>query len=160
MDERQDPLRSLQMLWAAVLACVVMVAVIVVVVAQASPELPAALPALLVAALGVAAFVGVEAVDRTFAGAPPADDQAALVDYRTRLILQVAILEAPVLLAVALAFVLGPGWVVLVGAATTVIALLRVRPSLTRLRRFDHAWQSAGRDVSLERAVHQAGLDS
>ena len=153
MTDERDLLRTTHRLWVGVLGGLVVIAAIVLVLADAEPELPAVLPAALVAAVGVAAIVGVEAIDRTFAATPPPDDTAAVTEYRVRFFLQIAIIEAPVLVAVALAFVLGPGWVVAVGIVAVGVAMLRVRPTLDRLRRFDATWQAAGHDVSLERAL-------
>lgn len=153
MHDQPTPLTTTRRLWAGVLGGLVVIAVIVLVLADAEPDVPAILPAALVAAAGVAAIVGVEAVDRTFGAAPPEHDRAALTEYRVRFFLQVAIIEAPVLLAVALAFVLGPGWIVTVGILAAIVAMLRVRPTMARLRRFDATWQAAGHDVSLERAL-------
>ncbi len=159
MPEHPGFLRITHRLWATILAGLVAVAIGVLVVADAEPDLPAALPAALVAAVGVAAIVGVEVVDRTFAALPPADDRAALVDYRVRFWLQIALLEAPVLLSVALAFVLGPAWLVLPGILAAVVALVRIRPTRRRLRRFDAAWHAAGHDVSIERALGRVADD-
>lgn len=148
-------LRTTHLLWAGILGSLVVVGGVVAVVSDADPDLPAVLPAGLIAAVGVAAIIGVEAVDRTFAAGAPADDRAALVEYRVRFWLQIALLEFPVLLGVAVAVVLGPGWVVIVGMAAAVVALVRIRPSVRRLRRFDHTWQAQGHDVSIERAARQ-----
>lgn len=152
-------LHSVQLIWTGVLAGLVLVAVLVLVLAGARSEVPTVLSAALVAAMGAAAIVGVEAVDRTFAAAPPENDRAALTEYRVRFVLQIAILEAPVLLAVAMAFVLGPAWIIALGAGGAFVALLRVRPSLARLRRFDATWQAAGHDVSLVRATTAARVE-
>jgi hypothetical protein len=71
----------------------------------------------------------------------------------------VGIAEAPVLLGVALAFVLGPRWAAAVGAVGGFAVLAVARPTVARLSRIEAAWQAAGHDVSLVRAVGADGHD-
>jgi hypothetical protein len=147
--------RSLTRLWVGVAVAVVALAVVVAATSDADSTVPAALPAVLTAAVAAGAAAGVAAVDRSFAASPPADDAAAVQELRTRAFLQLAILEAPLLLAVALGFTLGPPWVVAVGAAGALGALAIARPTRGRFARFDAAWQAMGNDVSLLRALDE-----
>ncbi|MTV24245.1 hypothetical protein FTX61_02230 [Nitriliruptoraceae bacterium ZYF776] len=136
------------------------VAVVTVAIPLLAPEVdttvPAVLPAALAGAAGVGALVGMVALDRTLLAAPPADDLAAVTELRTRLVLQAAIAEAPVLLAAALTYVLGPPWLVPVAALPALVGLVVVRPSRRRLERFDATWAAGGTDVSLRRALPDA----
>ena len=97
--------------------------------------------------------VGVVAVDRGLEQARPADDTAALVEYRSRFFMQVALLEFVPLLGFAMAFVVGPAWIMVVGALSVGPAFWRIRPTLDRIRAFDRAWQQAGHQASIERAA-------
>jgi hypothetical protein len=146
-------LLTCQRLWAAFLGGIVAIAAIVTLVAETTSALPAALPAGLAAAAGAGAIVGVLAIERVFAATPPADDEAALGEYRMRLVLQAVTAETAVLVAVVLTFVFGPAWVAAVGGAAAALALLLVRPSAERFRRLDAAWSAAGADVSLQRGA-------
>lgn len=147
-------LRSLQTIWAAVVAALVLVGVVVTVVApDRGSDLPDLLPVTLALVAGGAAIGAIVAVDRTFAATPPATDDAAAAQFRTRLFMQLAVTEVPLLLTVAMAFVLGPPWVAAVGAGTAVLGMLLVRPRPARVDRFDAAWRAAGTDVSLRRAL-------
>jgi hypothetical protein len=148
-----ETLRTLRVLWLAVIGALVVLVTVVVVTADADSTVPDALPVLLTLAAALGAFVGVVAVDRSFAGAAPEDDAAALTELRTRAFLQLAIIEAPALLGVALAYVLGPPWVAIVGAAGALVSVVRCWPGRTRLRRIDAAWRDAGHDASLVRAL-------
>jgi hypothetical protein len=143
--------RGLTRLWAVAAVAVALLAAVVVLTSDADSSVPAALPAVLTGAVAVGAVAGVVAVDRTFAATAPADDDAARQELRTRSYLQLAILEAPVLLGVALGFALGPPWVAVVGSAGALAALAAARPTRGRLASFDEAWQRAGHDVSLLR---------
>jgi hypothetical protein len=150
------PLRTLARLWVAVSVAVVLLTLVVLLTSDADSSVPAALPVLLTVAVAAGAIAGVAAVDRLFAASPPPDDVTALEELRTRAFLQLAILEAPVLLGVALGFTLGPPWVVAVAAAGALVALVLARPSRGRLARIDAAWARVGHDVSLLRAVDDA----
>jgi hypothetical protein len=70
--------------------------------------------------------------------------------------MQAALAEAPALIGVVLAFVLGPPWAATVGALPGLVALVLVRPRRARLARFDASWSTAGADVSLRRALPDA----
>lgn len=148
-----SPLTLLQRLWAAVALGLVLVTVLVLVAATDDSTIPAILPAALTAAGGLAAVVGTRALDRFFAASPPADDATALIEFRQRAYLAVGIAEAPLLLGVALAFVLGPAWIAAVGLAGALAVLAAARPTTGRLASIDAAWQGAGADVSLVRAA-------
>jgi hypothetical protein len=152
-------LRTCQQLWAVMLVGVVALAGVVAFLAPSSATLPAVLPATLAAAIGAAGLVGVLALERLFAASPPADDGAALAEYRTRLVLQAVVAEATVALSAVLAFVFGPAWVAAVGGVFAVTALLLARPSRARFQRLDAAWAAAGGDVSLVRAADAARPD-
>ena len=125
-------------------------------VAGGSSSLPPLLPLGLVAGLGAAAVLAVIAIDRLFAASPPEDDLAALRELRSRLLAQAVIAEAVVLVGAAIAFAFGPRSAALVGGVAAVVALVAVRPTPARMRRFDAAWSVAGRDVSLQRALERA----
>lgn len=146
--------RSVATLWLTFTVVVGLVAVVVpFVVPDPGSTVPPALPVLLAATAGVGALVGIVALDRGLTGTAPADDRAAVAELRSRLVMQAAIAEAPALLAVALAFVLGPPWTATAGALPGLIGLLLVRPSAARLERLDAGWRAAGRDVSLQRGL-------
>jgi F0F1-type ATP synthase membrane subunit c/vacuolar-type H+-ATPase subunit K len=145
---------AMTQLWAAFVVVVAAVAILPPVLApDPGSTVPAVLPALLALAGGAGALVGTIALDRGLAATAPADDDAAVAEFRSRLVLQAALAEAPALLGVVLAFVLGPPWVATVGALPGLVALLRVRPSTARIERFDEAWRAQGADVSLRRAL-------
>jgi hypothetical protein len=144
--------RPLAKLWGAAAGGVALLAVVVLVTSDASSTVPAWLPVALTLAVAAGAVAAVVAVDRSLAADPPADDAAALAELRTRAFLQLAILEAPVLLGVALGFTLGPPSVAAVGAAGGLAALAVTAPSRRRMARFDDAWHRLGHDVSLLRA--------
>ncbi|WP_052666940.1 hypothetical protein [Nitriliruptor alkaliphilus] len=147
-------LRSVQALWLSFTAVVALAAVLVpFVVPDPDSTVPALLPTALAAAAGIAALVGIVALDRGLIAATPADDRAAVAELRSRLVMQAAIAEAPALLAVALAFVLGPPWAATAGALPGLIGLLLVRPTRSRLDRLDATWRAAGADVSLRRSL-------
>lgn len=144
---------SLAALWWACLGVALVAAgVAPFVVTDPDTTVPAALPVVLAASFGIAALVGILALDRGLAARPPADDQAAVTELRMRLVLQGALSEVPVAFAVVLAVVVGPPWVATVGALPSLLALLRVFPGRARLARLDAAWHAAGADVSLRRA--------
>jgi hypothetical protein len=153
------PLKLLQRLWVGVAVGIVALVTVAVVGADAEANLPVVLPAGLAAAGGLAAVLGNRAVDRTFAASPPADDRSALVEFRTRSFLQVAIAEAPTLLAFALTFVIGPNWVAAIGGLASLTALAVARPTAARVRAIESAWQAAGRDVSVLRAAQAPDRD-
>jgi hypothetical protein len=144
-------LTRLQRLWFTFVAAVVVLCLAGAVLADTESTVPAALPALLVVAFGAAAVAGVLAVDRGLMLSAPDDDTAAGEEVRARLALQIAIAQAPTLLAFALTFALGPPWVVLVGGAMSVGALLRVRPTRSRLEELEGVWQRAGSEASVLR---------
>lgn len=152
-------LRSLRRLWLAVAVGVVLLTLIVVWTSDADSTVPAALTVVLTVAVAVGALAGVMAVDRTFAASAPADDATAIQELRTRAFLQLAILEAPVLLGVALGFALGPPWVAAVGAAGALVSLAVSRPTRDRLARLDGSWRAAGHDVSLLRTLEVPPTD-
>jgi hypothetical protein len=147
-------LRSVRALWLAFAAVIGLVAVLgPLLVPDPRSTVPPALTVALAATAGVGALVGIVALDRGLTGSTPADDRAAVAELRSRLVLQAAIAEAPALLAVALAFVLGPPFAVAAGAVPGFFGLLLVRPSTARLERLDATWRAAGSDVSLRRAL-------
>jgi hypothetical protein len=146
--------RSVTSLW---LACAVVVAGVAVGVPLFVPDpgstVPAPLPVALAAAAGGAALLGIVSLDRGLTASTPADDREAVAELRSRLVLQAVVAEAPALLAVALAVVLGPPWAATAGALPGLLGLLLVRPSEARLTKLDAAWRDAGVDVSLRRAL-------
>lgn len=147
-------LRSVRTLWLSFTVVVGLVAVLVpFLVPDPGSTVPPILPVLLAAAAGVGALVGIVTLDRGLTATTPADDRAAVAELRSRLVMQAAIAEAPALLAVALAFVLGPPWAATAGALPGLVGLLLVRPSAARLERLDAGWRAAGRDVSLQRGL-------
>lgn len=144
-------------LWLAFAGIVALVAVLPPFIApDPGTSVPAVLPAGLALATGLGALAGTVAIDRSLAATPPADDTDAVVELRSRLVMQAALAEAPALLGVVLTFVFGPPWVVVTGAAPGLIAMLIVRPRRARLERFDARWRSLGADVSLVRAMDLA----
>jgi F0F1-type ATP synthase membrane subunit c/vacuolar-type H+-ATPase subunit K len=153
-------MRSVVQLWWAFVIVVTVVAVVVPIVAEdPSSTVPAALPAALALAAGAASLAGTLAIDRGLIAAAPDDDRAAVAELRSRLVLQMAIAEAPALLGVALAYVLGPPWVATIGALPALVALLLVRPRASRIDRIDAAWRAGGHDVSLRRALLGSDAD-
>ncbi len=147
-------LRSIRLLWAGFTGALAVIAFVVpAVVPDAGSSVPALLPIALAATAGLGALAGIDAIDRAMAAATPRDDRAAVAELRSRLVMQAAIAEAPALLAVALAFVLGPPLAATAGALPGLIGMLRVRPSTARFDRFDQAWRAAGLDASLRRAL-------
>lgn len=149
----RGPLRVQQQLWLAFLVGVVLLGTILTAVVDVEPQLPAALPLLLSAAIAVATFLAVLAIDRIFAASPPADDATAVGELRTRLVLQAVLAETLVLITTVLAALVGPRWNIALGAVAATGILLWVRPRPARLRRFEAAWAAAGADVSLTRAL-------
>lgn len=149
--------RGLLRLWAVFVGVIAGAAVVIPLVAPTrEAAVPAVLPVTLALTTGLAALAAIVALDRTLRATPPADDDAAAAELRTRLVLQAAVAEAPVLLAVALAFVVGPVWSVPAAAVPALTGLVLVRPSAARLLRFDRSWTAAGADVSLVRAIPDA----
>lgn len=146
--------RSVQRLWAAFAGVLAVIAVVVpFLVPDPGSTVPAALPALLAATAGAGALVGIVALDRGLTAARPDSDRAAIAELRARLVMQAAIAEAPALLAVALAFVLGPPWAATAGALPGLVGLWLVRPTTARFDRLDATWRAAGVDVSLRRGL-------
>lgn len=145
---------SLLGLWAAFTGVVTVASIAIPLVAtDMDSTVPAVLPAVLALSVGVAALVGMVALDRTLMATPPADDAAAAIELRARLVIQAAIAEAPVLIAAAMAFVLGPPWIVLAAAIPVLAGMGLVYPGPRRLARLDTAWAAAGADVSVGRAL-------
>jgi hypothetical protein len=155
-NDDRGPLARQHLLWLAFLVGVVVLATILTVVVDVEPTLPVALPLLLATAISVAALLATVGIDRVFAAAPPADDTAAIAEFRTRLVLQAVIAETLVLVTTILAAMIGPRWNVAIGGVVATAILLRVRPTTARLRRFDRAWAAAGAEVSLERGFASA----
>ena len=141
----------LQRMWSVFVGAVVVLCVAGALVADTESTVPAALPVLLVLALGAGAVAGVLVVDRGLYLVSPDDDERAGEEVRARLALQIAIGQTPTLLAFALAFVLGPPWVVLVGGAVSVGMLLKVRPTRARLEELEQVWRRGGADASVLR---------
>lgn len=154
--DRQLGAASLHRIWIAFTIGVLGLATVLTFVADVDPRLPAILPLALALAIGGAGYIAVTAIDRIFAASPPANDDAAIGELRTRLVLQAVIAETVVLLATIVAFTLGPRWTVALGGLAGAMILLRVRPHGRRLARFDAAWQRAGHDVSVRRALRSA----
>jgi hypothetical protein len=146
-------LRTLARLWAGAAVAIAVLAVVVLATSDAASTVPAWLSVALTVAVSAGAVAGVLAVDRSLVVSPPADDAAAADELRTRAYLQLAILEAPVLLGVALGFTLGPPWVATVGAAGGLASLVLTAPHRRRLGRLEAAWQAAGHDVSVLRSA-------
>jgi hypothetical protein len=152
--EGEATLRSVRWLWLAFTLVVAAVAVLIpLLVPDPEATVPAALPAVLALSAGVGALAGILAIDRGLVASRPADDRAAVAELRSRLVMQAAIAEAPALLAVAMAVVLGPPWVAAAGALPGLLGLLLVRPTGARFAKLDAAWRAAGVDVSLRRAL-------
>lgn len=146
-------LRRLHRVWLAFVAIVVLLAGSLLLVELDPTSLPAALPAALAAVVGVAGLVTVVAIDRTFAAAPPATDRRALRGFEARQALQIAVGLAPAVLGTALAATLGSEAAAAIGVAGALAALVRARPTTTRLRRIEAAWAHQGVDVSARRAA-------
>ncbi len=140
-------------LWLAFLVGVLLLGGVLTVVVDVEPTIPVALPLLLSVAMAVAAGVGVLAIDRIFAASPPGDDDTAVGELRTRMVLQAVLAETLVLLTTILAALIGPRWNIAIGALAAVAILLWVRPRPARLRRFEAAWAAAGAEVSLTRPL-------
>ena len=157
--DHRGVLASHQRIWSAFTVGVLGLAAVLTAVADVEPRLPAALPLGLAGVIGVAGVVAVAAIDRVFAASPPSDDDAALGELRTRLVLQAVVAETVVLLTTLVAFLFGPRWSVTVGGVAGAVILLRVRPRTARLARFDAAWAAAGHDVSLRRGLDRATND-
>ncbi len=152
----RGPLAVQHQLWLAFLVGVVLLGGVLTLVVDVEPTIPAALPLLLSTSIAVAAGVGVLAIDRIFAASPPADDEAAVGELRTRMVLQAVLAETLVLLTTILAALIGPRWNVLIGTVAGVAILLWIRPRPARLQRFEAAWTAAGADVSLSRGLGRA----
>jgi hypothetical protein len=145
-------LAGLQRLWAGFTLTVVVLSVAGAVLVDVTSTVPWFLPVGLVVAVALGVAAAVEAIDRGLRAASPRTDAEARGEVRSRLATQIALAEAPTLLAFALAVMLGPGWVVLVGGVASAATMLRVRPTRSRLRRLEDGWRSADRDVSALRA--------
>jgi hypothetical protein len=143
-----EPLASLRRLWVIAAVAILLLATVVVLSSDAASTVPAALPVLLTLAVAAGAVAGVVAVDRSLAATPPADPDHAVAEVRTRAFLQLAILEAPLLLGVALGFTLGPSWVAAVGAAGALVALALSWPSSARLERLTSTWRASGAEIT------------
>jgi hypothetical protein len=144
-----DPLASLGRLWMAAAGAILVLATVVVLTSDAVSTVPTALPVLLTLAVAAGAVAGIVAVDRSLAATPPTDRDHAVAEVRTRAFLQLAILEAPLLLGVALGFTLGPPWVAAVGAAGALVGLALSWPSSTRLERLTSTWRASGVEITL-----------
>lgn len=141
-----DRHRTLWLVWGAAAAVIVTLAVAVpLVIPDPATTVPAALTAALAASAAIAALIGVAVLERGAGARVPADADAVARELTTRLVLQVALLEAPTLLSVALAVVVGPPVVVLAGAIPAALGLVLVRPTGARLARRTEAWQQRGR---------------
>lgn len=156
---RHPLLRTMSTIWVAFVATVPVLVVVTLLAGDRTPELPVILPAVLVVSVGVATIVAVVALERMLAASPPADLDAAFATVRARRLTQWAVSEAPMMLAIALALVLGPPWVVAVGASGTLCALAIARPGAASLERLDRAWQAAGSPVSLARELEHPTSD-
>ena len=130
------PLRRVRL---ATVAVVPLLAALVLATATPDTTVPAVLPVLLVAVTGAAAIGGVVAANRMLERQTPTATEAAGA-VRAHGFLQLAIAEFPLLLAVALAYVMGPPWVVVVGAAAALTALLLGPPTTARARRLEALW--------------------
>lgn len=136
-----DRRRTVWAVWTAATVVVATVAAVVpFVVPDPATSVPALLPATLGLSAGVAALIGVGVLDRGLVARRPVDAEDAGREVTARLVMQVALLEAPALLSVALAAVVGPPWVVLTGAVPALVGLSWVRPSSGRLARLHRAW--------------------
>lgn len=130
------PLRRVRM---AALAAVPLLAALVLATAEPASTVPVVLPVLLALATGAAAVAGVVAADRMLERRTPTVDEAGPA-LQAHGFLQLAIAEFPLLLAVAMAYVMGPPWVVAVGAAAALGALLVGAPTTARARRLEAVW--------------------
>lgn len=130
------PLRRVRF---ATVAAIPLIAAVVLGTAAADSTVPPVLPVLLVAVTGAAAIGGVLAANRMLERQSPVPTEAAGA-LRAHGFLQLAIAEFPLLLAVAIAYVMGPAWVVLVGAAAALAALLVGAPTTARARRLEGLW--------------------
>ncbi len=109
LDPTPPPLRAVQLLWWAFVAVVLALTLVVPLAADASLDGPRrccrrcwrSRPA-------SAGWPARSRSTAACAATPPADDAEAVTQLRSRLVLQLAIIDAPVLLGVAMAFVLGP----------------------------------------------------
>ncbi|MEX0836627.1 MAG: hypothetical protein WD010_11075 [Nitriliruptor sp.] len=153
------PLRALQLLWWAFTVTMLGLTLVAPLAADATSTVPSSLPAVLAFAAGLAGLAGTIAIDRGLRATPPPDDAEAVTQLRSRLVVQLAIIDAPVLLGVAMTFVLGPAWVAAAAVVPTVVSLLIVRPSPDRLDRIDADWRAGGADVSLRRALLTPSTD-
>lgn len=132
--------------WAAVGVIGVVGAVAPWALPDPDSTVPAALPVALIGSAVAGALVGVAVLDRGLVARRPTDEDDAARELLTRLVLQVALLEAPTLLAVAIAVVLGPPWLVLVAALPALAGLLAIRPGPGRRARLRRAWEQADPD--------------
>ncbi|MEX2503807.1 MAG: hypothetical protein WD378_03090 [Egicoccus sp.] len=130
------PLRRIRLVTVAVIP---LLAAVVLATAAADSTVPAVLPVLLVAVTGAAAIGGVVAANRMLERQAPTAAEAGAA-LRSHAFLQLAIAEFPLLLAVALAYVMGPAWVVLPGAAAALAALLIGPPTTARAHRLETLW--------------------
>lgn len=134
--------------WAATGVVTAAGALVPLVLPDPGSTVPAALPAGLVASAVLGSLVGVGVLDRGLTARRPTGADDAGRELLTRMVLQVALLEAPTLLAVAIAAVLGPPWLVLVAAVPALVALLVIRPGPARLARLQRAWEQADPDTT------------
>jgi hypothetical protein len=148
-------LRVPRTIWLAHVSSALLLGVVALLVSELEPDLPLLLPVALVAAISIAMFVGVVAVERLYVATPPASDGEALAGQRTRFFVQLAIGQLPLLLGFVLAFTLGPPWIGLVGALGTLACALRSRPSYEQFARLDRGWQAQGHDVSILRLLRE-----
>jgi hypothetical protein len=148
-------LRSTSTAWVAFVLQVLVLVVVTLIVADGSSELPALLPVALAASVGVAAIVGVRAMERLLTASSPDGVDDAMQLIRSRSTVQWAIADAPVILSAVLAFVLGPPAVVLVGAVGSIWALVLARPSMMRIERVEKAWHEEGSRVRLVRHLQR-----
>ncbi|MFA9446798.1 hypothetical protein [Egicoccus sp. AB-alg6-2] len=134
-----DALASLSRIWWVAMATIPLLAALVVATADPESTVPAALPVLLVVLTGAAAIGGAVAADRGLRRQRPSPTEA-FATLRSQAFLQLAIAEFPLLLSVALAYVLGPGWVVVVGAVAALAALTVGGMPTVRASRFEALW--------------------
>lgn len=153
----ERPLRALTVAWAGTVGVAALLGALGLLVGRRPPaDAVSWLPATLVAALGVAMLVAALAVDRLLAASPPTTDAAALRAYRARFVGQLGIALVPAALALAVAVLLGPPWVGLVGTLGSLAAALAARPGRARLARISRHWHALGHDVSLLRAIDRS----